>query len=79
MSDHLPHEEDAAAPPFSAEALCDDRGDQIWVPEVVIGVTLRDVGSPAFVKEICGRQRRLQATFHPDKPTGDQLTSGYHG
>ena len=72
MSDY---DSSIAAPLFNAEDLCDEHGDLIWVPEVVLGVTLHDVGGPEFAQAVSGRLRRLQATLHPDKPTGDQRLS----
>ena len=51
--------------------LCDAGGSLQWVPDLLLGVDLRDASNPDFPAVVSGRLRRLQRTFHPDRPGGD--------
>ncbi|KAF0294220.1 hypothetical protein FJT64_000760 [Amphibalanus amphitrite] len=64
----------AAAPaePFSPARLCDQRGRLVWVPEVVLGVDLRDLQKPEFEAAVSSRVGELQAQLHADRHTQDQ-------
>lgn len=77
MSDHayrVPANEKPAPPPvFTTVGLEDSRGWLKWVPELVLGlgVDVSDAGRPHFNAAVSSRLRRLQAHFHPDRPTGN--------
>ncbi|KAF0297854.1 hypothetical protein FJT64_000117 [Amphibalanus amphitrite] len=62
----------APAEPFSPARLCDQRGRLVWVPEVVLGVDLRDLQKPEFEAAVSSRVGELQAQLHADRHTQDQ-------
>ena len=64
-------EEPACVPVFSTGGLTGASGWLEWVPELVLGLELDGVGTAPFSTELARRQRRLQATYHPDRRSGD--------
>ena len=70
---NVPADEVPAAPPrFNPEALLDAEGRLAWVPELVLGIEIKETWGPELERLISGRVRHLQATLHPDRPTGDE-------
>ena len=68
----VPAGEVPAQPPvFSTSVLEDEQGRLVWVPHVVLGVRLEDVGRPAFLGAISDGLRQLQKRVHPDRCSGD--------
>lgn len=59
-------------PPFSIGAVCNRQGWMEWVPHLLFGVDLADVGSPAFLAAVSNRVRRLQIQVHPDRCNGKE-------
>ena len=65
-----PGEQPAPPPDFNTTGLSDQRGWLEWVPELVLGVSVGDIGTPAFEVILSSRLRRLQIQYHPDRRSG---------
>ena len=61
-----------APPIFSTEALSDSRSCLAWVPDLVLGVDIEDVGHPHLLLSVPRQLRRLQLQFHQDWHSGNE-------